>query len=281
MTSAETRPEMAWGALASIWDTSGAAWNQPTAERLVTLAGLYPGMNVLDIGCGAGAASLPAARAVTPGGWVTGVDSAASMVLRARQAARDAGITNVGFDCEDAASLPYTHSSYDAVIASMVVSHLPEPAAALDGWRKLLRKDGLQAFSWVGADDPAWRPAFDAVDSFLPSEQQWSRYMKRWTVTEAQAMLPAGITASTAIEPVTTRYESMDHWWQSAWTQAQAIIWSRIPASQRDDARKAAFAVLAGLQGRDGSLERTRTVCYTVARLTPPFSTVPAQADGT
>ena len=64
------RSEVAWSALASGWDTSGAAWNRPVAARLVQLAGLRPGMSVLDVGCGVGAATFPAARAVRPGGWL-------------------------------------------------------------------------------------------------------------------------------------------------------------------------------------------------------------------
>ena len=53
----------AYSTLAPRWDTSGAAWNQPVATRLLALAGLAPGMRVLDVGCGAGAVSIAAARA--------------------------------------------------------------------------------------------------------------------------------------------------------------------------------------------------------------------------
>jgi len=87
-------------------------------------------------------------------------------------------------------------------------------------------------------------------------------------------LLPAGMTAATIIEPVTIRYTSLDHWWRSAWAQEPAIAWSHIPASQRDQARQAAFAVLAGLQGPGSWLEHTRTFCYTTApRATPSPAT--------
>lgn len=265
--TAGSRPEVAWSALATRWDSSGAAWNQPVAERLVQLAGLVPGASVLDAGCGTGAATLPAARAVLPGGSVTGIDSAAAMVVRARQEAAKAGITNAVFACEDASDLPYPASSFNAVIASLVVSYLPRPARALHGWRYLLRPGGTLAFSWVQAEDPVWNAVFDAVDSFLSPDQHWARYPRRWAAGEAEQALPPDMKVSTATEPVTTRYASMDHWWASAWTQAPALAWSGIPRSARGDARQAAFAELAGFQAGDGSLERTRAVCYTVARL--------------
>jgi ubiquinone/menaquinone biosynthesis C-methylase UbiE len=249
------------------------------ADRLVAVAGVQPGMSVLDAGCGTGAASLAAARAVHPGGWVLGIDWAAAMVQRARQEAAGAGLTSVGFACEDVTRLRYAPGLFDTVIASMVVPCLTSPQQALANWCGLLRHNGRLAFSWTGAEDPAWRPAFDAVDSFLPAGQRWSDCARRWTVTQAEALLPAGMTASTVIEPLTAHYTDPEHWWQLAWTQAPAIAWSQIPGSQRGDAKHAAFAVLAGVQGPGGSLERTRTVCYTTAR-PAPSADVPASRNG-
>jgi ubiquinone/menaquinone biosynthesis C-methylase UbiE len=273
------RPEVAWGALAGSWDTARAVWSRPLADRLVAAAGLQRGMTVLDAGCGTGAASLAAAQAVTPGGWVLGVDWAAAMVLRARQQAARARVTSIGFVCEDVTRLRYAPGLFDAVIASMAVPYLATPKQALRCWYGLLRRDGRLAFSWVGAEDPAWQPAFDAVDSFLPSGQRWSDCARRWTITEAEALLPAGMTATTIIEPLTTRYTDPEHWWQLAWAQAPAMAWSQIPASQRDQAKKAAFAVLASVQGPGGSLERTRTLCYTTARPARPAE-IPAPRSG-
>jgi 2-polyprenyl-3-methyl-5-hydroxy-6-metoxy-1,4-benzoquinol methylase len=223
-------------------------------------------MTVLDAGCGTGTASVAAAHAVTPGGWVLGVDWAAAMVLRARKEAAEAGFTSVGFACEDVTRLRYAPGLFDTVIASMVVPYLTYPQQALANWYGLLRGDGRLAFSWTGSDDPAWQPAVEAVDSFLPAGQRWSDCARRWTVTDAEALLPTGMTASTIIEPLTTHYTDSEHWWQLSWTQASAIAWSQIPPSHRDDAKQAAFAVLADIQGPGGSLERTRTVCYTTAR---------------
>lgn len=277
--NAVIRPEAAWGALARTWDTWGAGWNWPVAQRLVELASLRAGMTVLDAGCGTGAAALAAARAVWPGGWVTGVDSAAAMVVRARRAARDAGIGNAVFLCENAAALPYGQAAYDAVIASMVVAHLPDPAGVLRSWRSLLRAGGVLAFSWTAAEDPAWRPALEAVGQFLLADQQCCGRVMRWAVADAEAMVPAGMGVWTVTETVTTWYESAEHWWASDWAQEPALAWAQIPRSQRGQAKHAAFAMLAGLAAGDGSLQRTRTVCYTTGRLPAPSRRRPALDD--
>jgi SAM-dependent methyltransferase len=197
---------------------------------------------------------------------VTGIDSAAAMIVRARREAAQAGVRNVIFACEDASVLPYPASSYDAVISSLVVTYLPRPAQALLGWHYLLRPGGTLAFSWVQAEDPAWTAVFEAVDRFIPPDLRWLARVKRWSVADAENMLPAGLDVSTITEPVTTCYTSMGHWWASSWTQAPALAWSHIPQFARDQARQAAFEVLAGFTTREGGLERTRAVSYTVAR---------------
>jgi SAM-dependent methyltransferase len=237
-------------------------------------------MTVLDAGCGTGAASQAAALAVAPGGWVLGVDWAPAMVLRARGQAAEAGVTSIGFICEDVTGLRYAPGLFDAVIACMVVPYLACPQRALQCWSSLLRQNGRMAFSWVGAEDPAWQPAFDAVDSFLPAGQRWSDTAGHWTVTKAEAMLPAGMTATTVIEQLTTRYTDTEHWWKLAWAQAPAIAWSQLPEPEREQAKQAAIAVLAELRAADGSLERTRTVCYTTARPAPPPDVPPPRNGG-
>lgn len=266
--------EASWSALALAWDTSGSAWNTPVAERLVGLAGLRPGTDVLDVGCGAGAATIPAARVVRPG-QVTGIDSAVAMITRARQRAEQADARNVTFLRGDAMSPAFGPATFDAVISSMVVQHLRTPQTALRAWLELLRPAGVLAFSWAGAEDPAWVPAFDAVDAFLPPGDRWAA-RRQLTHDEVRAMLPHGWDVAAITEPVVSRYATMDQWWESSWTQAPAIAWSKLPPPSRHDARQAAFAVLAGLRARDGSLERTRCVCYATVRTAP--ASVPGQA---
>ena len=73
----------------------------------------------------------------------------------------------------------------------------------------------------------------------------------------------------TVVEPVTTRYKGPQHWWESSWTQAPALVWRHIPDSRRDQARGVAFKTLEGLRDGDGSIARVRTVCYTLARQAP------------
>src|ERR1700687_485784 len=77
------------------YDSSGVQLAGPIADRLVSLAGLRPGDQVLDAGCGAGAVTIRSAHAVLPGGQVIGVDLADGMLRRTAAEAAGRGLDNV------------------------------------------------------------------------------------------------------------------------------------------------------------------------------------------
>ena len=60
-------------------------------ERLFRMAGIQPGMSVLDVGCGVGDVSLLAATIVGPAGSVLGVDRAADSIDTAQGRAERRG----------------------------------------------------------------------------------------------------------------------------------------------------------------------------------------------
>ena len=64
--------------------------NAPFAAMILDAAGLRPGTDVLDVGCGWGATTLAAARLVAPGQAV-GLDLSGPMLARARADAAAAG----------------------------------------------------------------------------------------------------------------------------------------------------------------------------------------------
>lgn len=74
---------------------------------------LRPGTRLLDVACGAGQLSLPAAR---QGIDVTGLDLAANLVQQARARAAAEGLT-IQFDEGDAEDLPYPDAAFDVVMS--------------------------------------------------------------------------------------------------------------------------------------------------------------------
>src|ERR1700760_1634613 len=70
----------------------GRLYNDYT-EHGLRLAGLRPGMRVLDVGCGPGDVSFIAARLVGPTGSVLGVDAAPAMIALAQARATEKGLS--------------------------------------------------------------------------------------------------------------------------------------------------------------------------------------------
>ena len=92
-------------------------------EKLLALAELKPGEAVLDVGCGTGSLTLAAKRQVGAG-QVFGIDASPEMLGRAERKARKAGL-DAGFRQAPAQALPFADASFDVVLSSLMLHHLP------------------------------------------------------------------------------------------------------------------------------------------------------------
>ncbi|OBJ35411.1 methyltransferase domain-containing protein [Mycobacterium colombiense] len=115
-------------------------------EHALRLAGLRPGMRVLDIGSGPGDVSFIAARLVGPTGTVLGVDAAPAMVELARARAAEQGLSTVHF-MQSAVDSIALDEPVDAVVGRLILMHLPDPAATLRHLVSFVRPGGVVAFS--------------------------------------------------------------------------------------------------------------------------------------
>jgi SAM-dependent methyltransferase len=111
-------PSEMWGTgdYASVADKIATA-----GETLVAAAGIEPGQEVLDVACGTGNASVPAAKV---GARVTGLDFAPALLAIARERGADA-MVEVEWVEGDAQALPFEDSSFDRVIS--VFGHMFAP----------------------------------------------------------------------------------------------------------------------------------------------------------
>jgi ubiquinone/menaquinone biosynthesis C-methylase UbiE len=121
----------------------GRLYNHHT-EHALRLAGLRPGMRVLDVGCGPGDVSFVAAQLVGPTGTVLGVDASSDVIEFARSRAAERHLSTVRFEQTTIADIAL--DEVDAVIGRLILMHLPDPVSTLRQLASLVRPGGLIAF---------------------------------------------------------------------------------------------------------------------------------------
>jgi SAM-dependent methyltransferase len=96
------------------------------------------GIRLLDVGCGAGQLTLPAAR---KGIQVTGLDLAANLVQQAWTKAAEEGLT-IQVDEGDAEDLPYPDASFDVVMSLIGSMFAPRPELVASEMRRVCKPGG-------------------------------------------------------------------------------------------------------------------------------------------
>jgi SAM-dependent methyltransferase len=125
--------------------------------------GLDPGAKVLEIGCGAGLATLELARR---GYTVDSTDSSADMVALASQRIAQADVADVAVSVADVHELPYAAGSFELVLALGVLPWLHSPQPALEQIARVLVPGGHAILSadnrlrLNGLVDPLESPLF-------------------------------------------------------------------------------------------------------------------------
>lgn len=179
MTQPHTQPNQAQS---DLWNSRGGeVWVEQQQlldrlflpfERLLSKAVAASGArSILDIGCGAGATTLAAARRLAPEGRCTGLDISAPLITAARRRAEAEGLTNAHFIAGDAQDHAFAPHSFDAVISRFGVMFFDDPTAAFANLRRAARDGGdLTFIAWRGmAENPFMVAAEQASAPYLPA----------------------------------------------------------------------------------------------------------------
>lgn len=116
----------------------------PATRAILGLAGIEPGMRVLDLGSGAGDVAFEVAELVGPDGSVVGVDQSVKALRFAAVRAERKGIDNVTFIHDDVHTVPID-DDFDAVVGRLILLYTPDPAGVLRKFAGLVRPGGVVA----------------------------------------------------------------------------------------------------------------------------------------
>ena len=126
--------------------TETIAGTETTLDRI----GLRPGERGLDVGCGPGRLSIPAARRVGPDGAIVAYDVQPGMLDWLRRRVAEARLTNVEARLGDIAidaDLPA--ASFDRTWLVTVLGEIPDRAAALRNIYRVLKPGGTLSITEI------------------------------------------------------------------------------------------------------------------------------------
>jgi SAM-dependent methyltransferase len=135
----------------------------PITRRILTFAGIAPGMRVLDVGCGGGDVSLLLSELVGKTGHVTGVDRAPVALAAAERQAAAHSLKNLDFREGDPASMSFDQP-FDAAVGRYVLMFQADPASMMRGVARHVRPSGLIIFhepDWAGVRSTPPAPSYD------------------------------------------------------------------------------------------------------------------------
>jgi trans-aconitate methyltransferase len=186
-------------------------YSSPLAAQLLSVVDPSPGQRALDVGCGPG---------IVTGLLVDRLGSAAVNAIDPSEpfvAAVRSRLPEVGVRVGSAEELPWPDSSFDVVLAQLVVHFMTDPVAGLREMARVARPGGLVAASvWDYAGDrsplsPFWLAVRD-VDPTHPGESELAGTRPGHL---ASLFDEAGLQDVSSGElTVRVPLESFDEWWE-------------------------------------------------------------------
>ena len=205
------------------------------------VANIAAGESVLDIACGTGWLTIPAAQAAGSTGRVYGIDIAPQMIEVAKAKAAVAKVGYIDFSVMNGQSPEFEDEQFDLIMCGMALFAFPDIGQALANWRRYLKKDGRIVFSSWGESflrqfndllsarlaEVSDHVAFDNVIEKLDSVSKCRSYLK-----EAQYS-----DISVSLFDMSYYHPSVESYWQEMSMTVQGITLNSLSAEQHQIVR--------------------------------------------
>lgn len=230
-----------WDKAAASYEAYWAEQLAPARDRLLTLAALWPGARVLDVACGTGLVTFPAADAVGVAGRVVATDISGAMIDHVRREAAARGIPQVSACRCDAESLEVAESAFDLALCALGLMYVVEPVRALEAMHRALRPGGrVVAAVWGARVNCGWSEIFPIVERRVASDV-CPLFFQLGTGNALRAALEAAQFVEVGVERLRThlQYADGDAACGAAFAGGPvALAYARFDASTRDAAHR-------------------------------------------
>lgn len=160
-----------WDRAASTYEQSWQKQLEPAQTRLMEMAALSDGENVLDLACGTGLITFRAALAVGANGRVTGTDISEGMIEQCETAARERNLANASFQRMAAEKLDFPDGSFDVVLCGLGMMYVTDFAGSISEMFRVTRSGGRAVSAvWGKRDRCGWAEIFPIVERRVASD---------------------------------------------------------------------------------------------------------------
>jgi SAM-dependent methyltransferase len=244
-----------WDRAVAHYEASWSAQLKPAQDLLLTRAALQPGERVLELACGTGLVTFPAADAVGPGGLVVATDLSEKMVAFTAAEAARRGLPQVRCQRMGAESLDFPDASFDVVLCALGLMYVPEVATALAEMHRVLVPGGRAvAAVWGARHRCGWADIFSIVESRVQSDVCPMFFQLGTGDSLADSLTRAGF-GGVQVDRLSTElgYDSGDAAADAAFAGGPvAMAYSRFDDETRESARAEYIASIAQYREGDG-----------------------------
>lgn len=144
---------------------------KPAQDLMLQMTALRNGEKLIDIACGTGLVTFPAAEMVGPSGFILATDISDGMVKKGRELAEQKNYRNVRFERMDAEELKVADAEFDVALCALGLMYFPDPVKGLKEMYRVLKPGGrASAAVWGQRDKCGWAEVFEIVDKRVSSE---------------------------------------------------------------------------------------------------------------
>ena len=272
-----------FGRAAPTYDQVGPRFFSHFGRRLVTLAQIPSGANILDVATGRGAVLFSAAKVVGQQGHVTGIDLSEMMIQENGETIKRLDLQNVKLQRMDAEYLEFPDESFDCVLCSFAIFFFPQLDQALSEMRRVLKPNGqIAVTTWAGTRDEKWKWLKELIETYLPSESEPEQICDPQSTSKPIFNTLEGLDAILASagfvnirvfsESTEFVYADEGEWWSTLWSHGmradledieekmgqdglkrfQKDAFERVQIIRQPDGIHQLFSVLFGLASKPG-----------------------------
>jgi len=243
---------------ASTYDRIGPGIFSYFGQRLLDVAEIAVGANVLDVAAGRGALLFPAAAKVGPDGHVTGIDFSLEMVRETAKDIESRNLRHAEVRQMDAEQMVLADASFDWVLCGFALWMFAEPSRVLQEFYRVLKRGGRVALSTWAADNPSQTWCHEVLRPFVsaPTAKAFPAKIDVRFDTPSQietALQQAGFKdIRVAVEEQDFIYTSEEQYWSSLWSAGIRRQLEKMTPGLLEEAKSEVFRKFQTFKKPDG-----------------------------